>query len=67
VAVTGAEALYADTGLSRQPGDHPRLVSARPPGVRAELPGSWRTAAAYASGVPLTGKAPGPWLGQASA
>ena len=38
LAITGAEALYADMGHFGRPGDRPRLAAARVPGVHPELP-----------------------------
>ncbi len=37
LAVTGAEALYADMGHFGRPADHPGLAVCRPAGVRSEL------------------------------
>jgi len=42
LAVTGAEALYADMGALRAPGDHPWVADPGVPGVHPELPGPGR-------------------------
>ena len=38
LAITGAEALYADMGHFGRPADRPRLAAARVPGVHPQLP-----------------------------